>query len=286
MTFRLGETPIYFQTADSAEATGGSAINFDDEGALVADEEPSFGSSVWGVPDPVLQADITLDFGHRGITPTQEFHGAIDRYAITQTGEEVLQSFDSMSPDALYALQLQLLLTGFDTRKPDKVVWGTPDPVSYRAFARAVATSARSGRTLSEILNAVQPDKANLARLGGGSGGGRGRGGGGGQVRTNVIQHMSDEDLEAAALEGFQTATGHAATPEQEKRFITAFRMKETAAQPETAGGGTFNITDPGNPSVVAEAMARDTVPEDAKSYARLQKFGVMLQALGVGSGS
>lgn len=270
--FRLGETPVYF---DDDDQQGPSIFDEADDGGVAA-EEPDFGSSVWGVPEDVRGAQIVLDyFQDREYGPGPL--GAADRYeqrANTALGQDILQSFDSMDSDSLYQLQLQLLLTGFDTRNPDKVLWGEPDPQSYRAFARAVGTAARSGRTLSEVLNAVEANDENLRRLAGSSGGGA--------RRTNVVQHMAEEDLEKAALVGFQAATGHGATPEQEQRFIQAWRGRESASQPDTSGGGTFNVTDPGNPSIVAEASAREQAPEDAQAYSRLQKFGVMLQALGV----
>lgn len=245
--------------------------NFDNLPASEEDEEVTFGSSTWGTEDDVLTTPIVVDYGNA--PPGEQYHGDVP---YRQTGEEILHSFDSLSSDQLYSLQLQLLVTGFDTRKPEKVVWGTPDPLSYRAFARAVTTAARSGKSLYSILNSVPADADALRRLAGG----------GGAPRVNVVQHMADEDLEAAALRGFQAATGHEATAEQQARFIAEFRKKETAAQPSTAGGGTFNVTDPGNPVNVAEKTARMEEPEDAKAYSRLQKFGVMLQALGVGSGS
>lgn len=273
--FRLGETPVYFDQ----DATQGSI--FEQAVEAEATVEPDFGSSVWGVPEDVRATTIVRYYFQDRQRDGGPMGGA-DRYeqrANTALGEDILQSFDSMDSNSLYSLQLQLLLTGFDTRHPDKVLWGQPDPKSYQAFARAVGTAARSGRTLSEVLNAVQADDAALRRLAGSSGGG------GGVRRTNVIQHMAEEDLEKAALVGFQTATGHAATPEQEQRFITAWRQREASSQPDTGGGGTFNVTDPGNPTVVAEASAREQAPEDAQAYSRLQKFGVMLQALGVGNG-
>lgn len=264
--WRLGETPVYFQ----------SAVDFETGGEIPEETEaPDFGSSIWGVPEDVRQATIVIDYVTPDIPASEGFTNAFQSgpYPIAESGESLLQAFDSLSSEQLYSLQLQLLINGFDTRHPDKILWGQPDPRSYKAYASAVGTAARSGLTLTQVLNRVQATPDALKRLSGSRGG---------QVRTNVIQHMSEEDLEAAALSGFQAATGHAATAEQQDRFIKAWRQKETTAQPETAGGGTFHITDPGNPATVAEAQARQDVPVDAQAYSRLQKFGVMLQALGV----
>jgi hypothetical protein len=252
------------------------------ESDVETDDEVNFGSGVWATSDDVLLTNILIDRGTPSTSGELQRYGGHDlggfgdfgSFDVWGTGEEILQRFDYLEPDAMYSLQVQLLLNGFDTRNdPDKILWGQPDPISYRAFAKAVGTAARSGKSLNEVLNATTDINLLKKRFGGGRRG---------ATHTNVVQHMAVEDLEAAALRGFQAATGHAPSPEQQQAFIAEFRKRETAAQPSTAGGGTFNVTDPGSPELVAKDIAGQQSPGDTEAYSRLQAFGVMLQALGV----
>lgn len=260
----------------------GSAIDDWGDAGSSDGQDATISGSVWGLPDAIVAQNYTI---HSGSSQSQaqvaESGGTLRSStdpAINMSGEAALQSLYYMDPDQLQQLQSQLFLGGYyGSLDPKKILWGQADPRTYNAYGKLLTAAAQSGKALDELLReGANPE--NAGRLGGS--------GGGGGVRTNVIQHASQEDLEAAALRGFQAATGHAPSADQQAAFIAEFRKKETASQPSTAGGGTFNITDPGNAVVGAEAAARKALPADAQSYSRLQKFGVMLQALGVsGSG-
>lgn len=255
---------------------GGSA---DSIAAQQDSEEVDFGSAVWGTNEEVRLADIlvTPEIGYGSADTTERM---VDQgWGVRQSGEELLQGFYQLTPAQLQNLQMQLLLNGYDTRTDlDDVNFGAWDPKSFNAYAKAINAAARSGLSLYEILHQVELNEDNMkARFGSG-----GRRGGGGAGRVHAVQRASQQDLEEAALRGFQAALGHAPDETQKQAFISEFRKRETAAQPDTSGGGTFEVTDPGNPMVLAETMAKQQAPEQAQSYARLQAFGVMLQALGV----
>jgi len=196
-----------------------------------------------------------------------------------ETVRSLLEDFGQLDPDERARLQMQLLLSGYDTRALKDVNLGDTDPKSLEAYKKLLRAAQDLNVPIGQLLPNVTGGslKDLFGRLAGR--------GGGGATHTNVVQHISDADLEESLLKGFQAALGHAPTTEQAAAFKAAFRGKETAAQPDTSGGGTFNVTDPGNPATAAKQYAEQQSPQDAESYLKLQAFGSMLQALGVHNG-
>lgn len=140
-----------------------------------------------------------------------------------------------------------------------------------RALKRAVHTQEDFGTTVMQA--AIARSKAGM--VGGGSADG-------GATSTNVIQHASPTDVGAGALAGFQAALGRGPTEKEKAAFLAAYRKQETVAQPETAGGGTFNITSAGSPETAAEQYARQGSPDLAQAHDQAGAFQMMLHSLGV----
>lgn len=238
-----------------------SDVQYNLDGASLSDDA-WFNSDVW------IQQPYVLTAGEFGAATTEGKKEGV---------RQLLDEFGHMSSDQMRQLQLGLLLGGYDRRNIKDVNMGQRDPGSLDAYKRLLHQAQEQNTTLGELL----PDLSGLSlkdlfgRLGGS----------GGATHTNVVQHLSEEDLNDQLLKGFQAALGHAPSPDQAAAFKAAFRGKETKAQPDTSGGGTFNVTDPGNPGVAAKAFAEQQSPDDAQSYAKLQAFGSILSALGVKGG-
>lgn len=266
-------------TADSAERSEVPSLDFSGVNSGDFEEEPTDSrGTIWNVPPVELDSTLWIDGDAPwGSADTMEQTGQTGKN--TANAQDFLQGFYGWDDEQVIEVQQLLWLNGYygDASFEDAVTGGR-DERTYKALTGAVEVSIRSGRSLYDVLHDIAPTEENfMRRLGGG------RGGGGRQPRTNVIQHMAEQDLRQAALDGFQAALGYGPTPEQVDAFMAVFRQRETAAQPSTEGGGTFNVTDPGNPGLVAKETAEQQQPGDAQSYKRLQVFEVMLQALGAG---
>lgn len=241
-------------------------------GADSSTSSADFGDSVWGVPTTLL--GVTLRQSPTSYTRSGNWDPwrKVDH---TATVQELLSSFNSLDADTLTQLQVQLLLNGYDTRKLKNVRLGSPDPGSYAAYVKAIkATTRDASLTLDDVLNRVPANGKNLAGLMTTSTGTK-------VPHINVVQHTAATDLEAAALSGFQTALGRGPSAAESKAFMAGYRQRETAAQPSTEGGGTFNINDPGNPTTAAEAYARSAAPKLAQAHDKLGVFDMVLKALG-----
>lgn len=231
----------------------------------------NFGTSIWGISEADFNRLVTVN---QHTAPYHQWSGVMDQ---TQTVSDqakvgdLLDQFDDL-PD-LAKLQWAMVLNGYDTRNPKKIDFGNPDPASRRAYGKLVQTAITERRSIADLLGGVDVTPESIGAAIAGTGG---------STRTNVIQHRAPTDLEAAALEGFQKAYGRGASKKEADAFIAGYRQRETASQPETAGGGTFNVTDPGSPAVAAEAFARSQNPELAQAHDKLGIFNMMLQSLGV----
>lgn len=238
-----------------------------------------FGDSTWGVSDDLFNQNpmvrVREEQKQRG-TWNMPKGGHIPTYTgfHKETLQNTLKAFDSMPPEERDALMLQLVLTGFDTRTTKKIRWGSADPVSRKAYGKAVEAAFRTKRTVAEVLNAVEPSPENLDMVSGGSGS---------TPKANVIQHANPNDIQASALSGFQAALGRGPTPQESQAFLAGWSRNETALQSvDTSGGGTFNVTELGNAEEMAKTSATRANPQQARQFKELQVFKTMLGALGV----
>lgn len=254
--------------------------DFSQVGSDTTTSSTDFGDSVWGVPTTLLGVTLRTSSEMTPTMGTKAWGGTgwknqMARRDQTATVQDLLSSFNSLDADTLTQLQVQLLLNGYDTRKLKNVKLGTPDPGSYSAYVKAIkATTRDASLTLDDVLNRVPANGKTIAGLMSASTGTK-------QPHINVVQHTAATDLEAAALAGFQTALGRGPSTAEAKAFMAGYRQKETAAQPSTEGGGTFNVNDPGNPTTAAEAYARSTAPKLAQAHDKLGVFDMVLKALG-----
>lgn len=218
-------------------------------------------------------AHIVLDPPRKG-RPATAWAPNLGYYQETSTVGNELAKFDSgMAPEQVSELQRQLWQGGFyGAYNPASgklpFITGQKDAKTRAAYIQALEEAAQQGVGFGTFL--TQRAAANAAQGGAGTGG------------TNVVQHAAAEDVAVGALAGWQKALGRGPTPQELEAFRAGYAARETSAQPDTSGGGTFTVNDPGTISNVAFGQAQQQNQQEAQGYSQVEAFGMMLKAMGV----
>lgn len=232
------------------------------------------GTSVAGVDSQWWNSQVAQD-PPKNAKPVDFGLFKINLPTASKTVGQLLLEFDNADPsatDAITTLQGALWNAGMYTSKKPTFAPGVKDAQTRTAFVRALKLAVRNKQTVGSVLDSLASSRSQAGIGGSGST----------AVSTNVIQHSSPTDVGASALAGFQAALGRGPTPQERQAFLAAYRGQETASQPNTSGGGTFDVTAAGNAQTSAEQYAKQADPELADQYGKYSAFQMVLSSLGV----
>lgn len=232
------------------------------------------GTSVAGVDSQWWNSQVAQD-PPKGTKPADFGLFKINLPVASKTVGQLLLEFDNADPsatDQITVLQGALWNAGMYTGKKPTFAPGVKDAQTRTAFVRALELAVRNKETVGSVLDGLASSRSQAGIGGSGST----------ATHSNVIQHSAPTDVGAGALAGFQAALGRGPTPQERAAFLAAYRQQETASQPDTSGGGTFDVTSAGNASASAEQYAQQADPELASQYGKYTAFQMVLSSLGV----
>lgn len=227
-----------------------------------------------GAGEFTMQEEAQFLYGGVPADYTREF-------PTVQKESEAEKAFYSMDRKDVSELQHRLWAGGFYPPgvDPTEIALGDYDEYTFKAYQTAIHRAAMFHASgVDKTLNDVIDEAANIEGADARNKASRGR-------APLVTELTNPEDLRYYAQKTAVATLGRSLRPDELERFVSSFHASQTASQTAAynaggTGGPGGTVVNAPNPSVAAEAFARQEAPAEAGAHDFVKVYDVVSRVL------